>query len=134
MKFSMILASVLPALGLANPATMPRAASEEPRDIADIILGNLKLSAIPMDKIEALHTCLSEHKTFRADFDSADDGFVSISQVDRACCDTVLEILDQLPRGAFGVIRIGHFCDPITATGAPKAGIALLRSFFDSIP
>lgn len=133
MKFSMTLASALPALALATPATMPRAASEEPTNIIDIILGNLNLPAVPMEQIEALHTCLSEHNTFQTDFSLADQGVFSISNADPACCEKAKDIWNQLPADEYGEISFSDNCDAAIVTGVSEVHMALLRSFFGSI-
>lgn len=133
MKFSMILASVLPALALATPATMPRAASKEPRDIIDIILGDLNLAADPMEDGQALVSCLSEHKTFQTDFSKADDGVFSISNVDPACCEIAKRIWSQLSSGEFGEWSFTDTCDAITGTGISALHMAVLQGLFDSI-
>lgn len=129
----MILASALPALALANPATMPRAASQEPRGIIDILLGNFRLPDVPWEQIGALQTCFQEHDSFEPDFTKANDGVFSISNVDPSCCEIAKDLWSQLPAGKYGEVSFTDTCDAATGTGISALHMAYIASFLSSL-
>jgi hypothetical protein len=133
MRPSTILATLLPALAIASPATIPPAASQGPQALIDYIIKNLNVPSVPMDLIEDLRTCLSDHKGFHTDFSKAEDGAFSISNVDRTCCEKAQGIWGQLPPGDYGYAHFSEPCEGATVTGTSEYHMQLLRAFFGSI-
>lgn len=132
MKLSTILASALATLAIAIPTTNKREASPQPESFLDMIRHSLELPDIPLQAIYHLKQCLRTHKTYHTDYRHADEGVLTVSNVDHICCEQAKEIWNDIPEGQYGHAIFTKSCDGVTIAGISKEHMELAREFLDN--